>query len=179
MILYHTGDREIRNPDIHHGRKNADFGEGFYLTPDREFTYRWARDNAVVNEYELDESGLDIHRFSRDVDWFQYIYYNRRSVDHLTADVVIGPVANDTIFDTLGIISSGYLKPEDALKLLMTGPAYTQAAVKTEKAAKQLRWIRSERIERMDEAALRAEQDAYQEALSAEIEKILGGEEDE
>ena len=41
MILYHTSDREIRNPDIHYGRKNADFGWGFYLTPDREFTYRW------------------------------------------------------------------------------------------------------------------------------------------
>ena len=54
MILYHTSDREIRYPDIHYGRKNADFGWGFYLTPDREFTYRWARDNAVVNEYELD-----------------------------------------------------------------------------------------------------------------------------
>ena len=35
MILYHTSDREIRNPDIHYGRKNADFGWGFYLTPDR------------------------------------------------------------------------------------------------------------------------------------------------
>lgn len=54
MILYHTSDREIQKPDIHYGRKNADFGWGFYLTPDRDFTYRWARDNAVVNEYELD-----------------------------------------------------------------------------------------------------------------------------
>ena len=64
MILYHTSDREIRKPDIHHGRKNADFGWGFYLTPDRDFIYRWARDNAVVNEYELDEIGLEIHSFS-------------------------------------------------------------------------------------------------------------------
>ena len=63
MRLYHTGYEEIREPDIHHGRKNADFGWGFYLTPDREFTYRWARDNAVVNEYELDENGLDMHFF--------------------------------------------------------------------------------------------------------------------
>ncbi|MCR4895372.1 MAG: DUF3990 domain-containing protein, partial [Lachnospiraceae bacterium] len=36
MILYHTSDREIVHPDIHYGRKNADFGWGFYLTPDRE-----------------------------------------------------------------------------------------------------------------------------------------------
>lgn len=32
MLLYHTGYQEIREPDIHHGRKNADFGQGFYLT---------------------------------------------------------------------------------------------------------------------------------------------------
>ena len=65
MILYHTSDREILHPDIHFGRKNADFGWGFYLTPDREFTCRWARDNAVVNAYELDESNLDVHAFER------------------------------------------------------------------------------------------------------------------
>ena len=65
MILYHISDREIQQPDIHAGRKNADFGQGFYLTPDREFTYRWARRDAVVNMYELDEAGLDIRRFSR------------------------------------------------------------------------------------------------------------------
>ncbi len=176
MILYHTSDQEIRNPDIHYGRKNADFGWGFYLTPDREFTYRWARDNAVVNEYELDEDGLDIYRFDRDVGWFQYIFNNRRVKDGLSVDVVIGPIANDTIFDTLGIMSSGYLKPEDSLKLLMIGPEYTQVAVKTEKAAKQLRWIRSERIERMDAKQQNAEQDAYQEQFALELEAILAAE---
>ena len=126
MRLYHTSDREIRKPDIHRGRKNADFGWGFYLSPDRDFTYRWARDNAVVNEYELEESGLTICRFSRSPEWFEYIFYNRRLQDRVEADVIIGPIANDTIFDTLGILSSGYLRPEDALRLLMIGPEYTQ-----------------------------------------------------
>ena len=32
----------IRDPDIALGRKNADFGPGFYLTPDIEFARRWA-----------------------------------------------------------------------------------------------------------------------------------------
>ena len=117
MILYHTSDREIRNPDIHYGRKNADFGWGFYLTPDREFTYRWARENAVVNVYELDENELNMHTFTRDIHWFEYIFNNRRLRDSLVADVVIGPIANDTIFDTLGIMSSGFLKPEAAVRL--------------------------------------------------------------
>ena len=176
MILYHTSDQEIRRPDIHHGRKNADFGWGLYLTLDREFTYRWARENAVVNEYELDEAGLLIHRFSRDIDWFQYIFHNRRLQDGLTADVIIGPIANDTIFDTLGIISSGFMEPDDAMKLLLIGPEYTQVAIKTEKAAGQLHWIRSEKIERIDKDNLKAEQDAFQEQFGKALSLIVGEE---
>lgn len=176
MILYHTSDQEIQRPDIHHGRKNADFGWGFYLTPDREFTYRWARENAIVNEYELDESGLSIHRLSRDTDWFQYIFYNRRLQDGISADVVIGPIANDTIFDTLGIISSGFLDPKDAMKLLMIGPEYTQVAIKTEKAARKLKWIRSEKIEQINRDTLKTEQDAYQEAFGQTLAMITGEE---
>jgi hypothetical protein len=170
MRLYHTSDREIRIPDIHYGRKNADFGWGFYLSPDREFIYRWAGKNAVVNEYELDTTGLEIHRFTRDLDWFRYIFDNRRTKDSLTADVIIGPIANDTIFDTMGILSSGLLAPEEALDLLLIGPSYTQIALKTEKAASQLRWLSSERIVQMNEEERLAEQTAYQEALAAAME---------
>ena len=73
MKLYHTGKTEIRDPDIHYGRKNADFGQGFYLTPDMEFANRWAGREAVLNEYELDEKGLVVHRFERSEEWFRYI----------------------------------------------------------------------------------------------------------
>ncbi|MBO7634630.1 MAG: DUF3990 domain-containing protein [Lachnospiraceae bacterium] len=172
MRLYHTSDREIINPDIHYGRKNADFGWGFYLTPDRDFTYRWARKDAVVNEYELLEDGLDIHTFVRDAKWFDYIYNNRRINDTLGADVIVGPIANDTIFDTLGILSSGLIRPENALKLLMVGPEYIQVAIKTEKAAVNLHFLGSEKIERIDNATLRAEQEAYQAAFAQKLEEI-------
>ena len=174
MKLFHTGTVEIRDPDIRRGRKNADFGQGFYLTPDLEFAYRWAGADAVLNEYELDDSGLLIHRFSRDEDWFRYIFQNRRARDSLSADVVIGPIANDTIFETFGIISSGFLKPAEAMKLLMVGPEFTQAAVKTDRAVRQLRWIRSERIPRPDAAQRRAEQDAYASALAEVMQEIVG-----
>ena len=60
-------------------------------------------------EYELCLDGLDVHRFDRSVDWFEYIFHNRRTDDRLEHDVIIGPIANDTIFDTLGVISSGFL----------------------------------------------------------------------
>ncbi len=176
MKLYHTGRTEIREPDVRRGRQNADFGPGFYLTPDMEFARRWAGRDAVVNEYELDENSLIIRRFSRDEDWFGYIFNNRRGVDGLTADLVIGPIANDTIFETFGIISSGFLQPADAMKLLMIGPEYTQVAVKTVKAAGRLRWIRSERIGEPDPALRRAEQTRYDAAFAGVLRGITGGE---
>ena len=40
MRLYHTGTIAIPSPDIRRGRVNADFGQGFYLTPDADFTWR-------------------------------------------------------------------------------------------------------------------------------------------
>lgn len=174
MKLYHTGNVEIRDPDIYRGRKNADFGQGFYLTPDMEFTYRWAVRDAVVNEYELDEEGLQIHRFDRDEDWFRYIFHNRRGRDDVSADIVIGPIANDTIFDTFGIISSGFLKTEEAMKLLMIGPEYTQVAIKTERAIRQLRWTRSEKIQKLNEAFRRAEQERYAAAFAAVMQEFSG-----
>lgn len=44
MLLYHTGYQEIKSPDVFYGRKNADFGQGFYMTPDEEFARRWAKE---------------------------------------------------------------------------------------------------------------------------------------
>ena len=174
MRLYHTGSAEIREPDVRRGRKNADFGQGFYLTPDLEFAARWARADAVVNEYELDTDGLAVHRFARDEAWFRYIFDNRRARDGLAADIVIGPIANDTIFETFGLISSGFLKPEDAMKLLMIGPEYTQVAVKTEKAAARLRWIRSDAIQRQDAEQRRAEQARYDALFAQAMREIPG-----
>ena len=176
MRLFHAGNEEIREPDIRRGRKNADFGQGFYLTPDEEFARRWAGPGAVVNEYELDEEGLAVHRFRRDEAWFDCIFRNRRLQDGLTADVVIGPVANDTIFDTFGVISSGLLEPADAVKLLMIGPEYTQTVIKTEKAVRQLRFIRSSPVRQPDAGEREAEKEAYQAAFAKALQEIFGEE---
>ena len=147
--LYHTGFAEIREPDIHYGRKNADFGQGFYMSDDEEFSKRWARvrrgEDTILNTYELDLAGLIIHQFTRDGEWFSYIYGNRnRKPDLLEADVIKGPIANDTIYDTLGITTSGFLSEEQSLQCLLIGPEYHQIVIKSEKAVSQLKWISSE-----------------------------------
>ena len=95
-------------------------------------------------------------------------------MDDLSVDVVIGPIANDTIFETFGIISSGFLKPEDALKLLLVGPEYTQVAIKTEKAASRLKWRQSDRVARLEPGLRKAEQDAYDASFARILQEIVG-----
>ena len=147
LHLFHTGYAEIREPDIRYGRKNADFGQGFYLSDSDEFAGKWMRErkDAVihVNAYELDLSGLQVLRFTREKNWLEYLLRNRAGYAdaHPEADVVIGPIANDTIYDTLDILTSGVLTREQSLELLRIGPAFEQTVVKTEKAAAQLKWL--------------------------------------
>ena len=74
---------------------------------------------------------------------------------------------------TLGIMSSGYLKPEDALQLLMIGPEYTQVAIKTQKAADNLRFIDSSPAAAPNQAARQAEQDAFQTQFGQALEQLL------
>ena len=62
------------------------------------------------------------------------------------------------------------------MKILMIGPEFTQVAIKTEKAASQLKWIRSEKITKLDEAYRRAEQEKYDAAFAEVLQEILGDE---
>ena len=178
MILYHTGFDIIRYPDVHHGRKNADFGQGFYLTADADFAHRWARERkgekTILNTYELNTEGLRIHQFSRDAEWFEYIFRNRNwKPDELTADVIIGPIANDTIYDTFGVITSGILKPVEAMELLLVGPEYSQITLKTERAADRLTWLSSEILSPETVAGYRATVAAEEEAYQIQFAQVL------
>ena len=178
IILYHVSGDEIRVPDIRRGRKNADFAQGFYLSRDKEFVLRWAAGDAVLNTYELSTDNLKIRRLERSREWFDYIFANRRAQkDTLEEfDVVVGPIANDTIYNTMGIITSGLLPPDEALKLLMIGPEYEQTAIKTDKAAAALRWISSDRVSEETvsryKGRVKTEEEEYMRQFSATMEEI-------
>ena len=154
LRVFHSGYEEIKEPDVFRGRKNADLGQGFYTTDNEEFANRWAREKTgsqtVINTYELDLEGLKVKRFERDEEWFRYVFSNRRSMpdEFGEYDVVIGPIANDTIFNTLGIMTSGYLSDDEAMQLLCIGPCYRQITRKTEKAAEHLKFISSKILDK-------------------------------
>lgn len=84
-------------------------------------------------------------------------------------DLIMGPIASDTLFETYGIITSGLLTQEQALELLAIGPDYTQVAIRTERAAMQLVWKGSYTL---DEAAMetaRMNYDAAKERFDSEF----------
>ena len=183
MKLYHTGFDEIKNPDIHRGRKNADFGRDFYLSPDIDFSYRWAevrKDcDTYINTYELSLEDIKVKELSRDEEWFEYVFANRNGKEDMYADcdVIIGPIANDTIYDLFGITTSGFLSNDQALKILTYGPVYMQVAIKTEKGASALKFTGAEVIEKQSVEdslnKLKSEEEKYLKELSELIEEIM------
>lgn len=180
--VYHAGFSRIESPDVGIGRRNADFGGGFYTSPDPGFASRWARVRAgsetYINEYEFDTEGLSVKRLSRGAEWFDIIYAYRNGLgDPLSDfDAAIGPVANDTLYDVWGVTTSGLISPGQALALLSVGPQYTQIAVKSTRAASRLRFISANVISRDDAASYREvvlrEQDLFREAFLEQAEKL-------
>lgn len=185
MLVYHAGYLAIEKPDVYYGRKNADFGQGFYVTPDGGFARRWARQkrglDTVLNVYDLDTDGLSQHAFRRGTEWAGYILQNRgNGHDSLQGtDIITGPIACDTIYDSLGIASGGFLGQEGILTVFTAGREYTQIALKTPEAAEHLRFLRSEIIDPREVARLRAvvaeEEKAYQSAVAELLMKTLPG----
>lgn len=184
LQLFHTGYQIIEKPDIKIGRKNADFGQGFYLSENGEFARRWARKRkdlpTYLNTYELDLQGLSVRRFSRDEEWFDYIYANRANQPDAFAgfDVITGPIANDTIYDTWGIITSGFLDKKQALRLLMIGNEYRQTVIKSQKAADALRFtgaveMTEQEIDQYRET-VQIEEKQYQEQFAKVLGEITG-----
>ena len=160
-------------------------GMGFYMTEDLEFAHRWAREKkgsqTIINFYDLDTSNLKIKQFARDRLWVEYIFANRSlKIGNDDADVIVGPIANDTLFDTFGIIGSGFSSDDEALGLLLIGPEYKQVVIKTEKALTNLCWDHAEVISKetikKNQELMAKEEEEYQEIFAEEMKRISGEE---
>ena len=153
MILYHASAEPVLEPNPFHGRKNADIGQGFYLSPDEEFSTLWAKEGWHINVYEFRDDGLRSERLEIDERWFDIVFQNRNFARDalLDTDVVIAPIANDTLFDLVGILTSGFVPRKTCLEILSLEPRFTQIVLKSEKAIKNLKFLES-RIVTKDEA---------------------------
>jgi len=110
MILYHGSLEIIKEPNPLIGRKNVDFGQGFYLTDLQDQAIRWLnrrkrtsqQKKGVLNIYEyVENQNLRIKQFSGySEEWLDFVILNRagRNIpQNMDYDIVIGNVADDEV----------------------------------------------------------------------------------
>ena len=161
MKLYHGSTVVVKQPNIRIGRKNTDFGKGFYTTTDFDQAARWARirskragaDVAIVSVYEIDDNILqnkdfnimEYHRATEQ--WLNFVVNNRRTAPLHNYDIVLGPVANDNLYATISMYENGQLSVEAAIVQLNTHVLYNQVSFHTKEALSQIKYLESIRVE--------------------------------
>lgn len=129
--LYHGSHVAVPEPLVKVGRKNVDFGQGFYLTRLREQALSWARTIAerrgrkavpTVSAYTLNtdrvkDGGYRVRVFEEyDLEWLEYVTDCRRGGSmQQDYDMVEGGVANDNVIDTVEDYENGIITAEQAL----------------------------------------------------------------
>ena len=142
MKLYHGSTVSVKNPNLHQGRPNTDYGKGFYTTVDFDQAVRWARirreraggGSAVVSVYEDDDDLLQKKDFrimeynGATKEWLDFVVDNRRYAPLHEYDIVLGPVANDNLYATISLYENGELSAEAAVVQLKTHVLFNQVS---------------------------------------------------
>ena len=131
ITLYHGTYLSVPEPLAKIGRKNLDFGPGFYLTKIESQAKNWAiiiasrkgrETKAVVNIYHFniesaEADNVRIKRFDTyNIEWLNYVVDCRKGKDiSLDYDIVEGGVANDNVIDTVEDYEKGIITAEQAL----------------------------------------------------------------
>lgn len=132
ITLYHGSYTKVDSPLVNAGRKNLDFGKGFYVTKLQSQAEKWAitiggrhndDDWGIVNEYEFDDDALgkfNVLSFpAYDMKWLEFVVSNRHGDDAANGyDAVEGGVANDQVIDTVEDYENGRITAEQALDQL-------------------------------------------------------------
>ena len=155
MKLYHGSTVTVKNPSLRPGRANTDFGKGFYTTVDFEQAARWARirrerageGSAFVSVYEVDDQLLsrpDMHIMTYNgatIEWLDFVVANRRYAPLHDFDIVLGPVANDNLYATIGLYENGELSAEAAIVQLKTHVLFNQVSFHSPSAIQNVKFI--------------------------------------
>ncbi len=130
-IVYHGGTEIIESPICKFGRRNLDFGQGFYVTNLRQQAERWAKNMAIsrnkiamLNRYRLNRQAIINEARCKiftayDEQWLDFIIKNRSGQDVADGyDYVEGGVANDRVIDTINLYIAGLMDLSSALREL-------------------------------------------------------------
>lgn len=160
MIIYHGSTVPVERPKIRTGETFLDFGVGFYTTTSYNQAERWAKikmrrenkDTGYVALYEFDydtaKENTLIHRFdSADMDWLMFVVSNRRGLPFSEpADMHIGPVADDNVYQSIRFFETGVYDAEETVKRLKTEVLHDQWTFHTDKMLSYLHFVECRKI---------------------------------
>lgn len=124
--LYHGSNVAIEQIDLSRSKRGKDFGRGFYLNANSvqamEMAIRTVRltdeGQPILSCFEFDENkademGLNIKVFpDYSEEWAEFIVMNRKNNTDIPLhpyDIVIGPIADDTVGVQIRRYTMGYL----------------------------------------------------------------------
>lgn len=158
LKLYHGSNVTIEKIDLCRSRKGKDFGCGFYLNPDKsqamEMAVRTAKrlqeGEPIVNAYLFDENlladkdtPLSVKVFEEySKEWAEFVLMNRRNMTSTPAhpyDIVIGPIADDTVGLQMRRFMLGYIDIDRMIEELRFHKPAVQYFFGTEKAISYLK----------------------------------------
>ena len=151
MRLYHGSNQIVERPMILEPKHSMDYGKGFYTTESYVQAHNWAikikdrrkSNHAYVSQYEFDlNDELKLIVFEEPTEeWFDFVYYNRvHMIDH-EYDLVIGPVADDGVYETIFEYESGVISKETAIRFLKSAKLDNQVTFHTDKSLECIRFI--------------------------------------
>lgn len=136
MKLYHGSNISIDRIDLMHGRRGKDFGQGFYLSADKEQAQLMAERTVdreesgkpTIMTYLFDDSilhdsnDLKIKIFEGySIEWAEFIMMNRQNKSPIQAhdfDIVYGPIANDKVGLQISRYQLRYIPMEELIRQL-------------------------------------------------------------
>lgn len=131
IIVYHGSTEMVEHPDSKFGRRNLDFGQGFYVTNLRKQAADWATQTAdrkqlspILNKYRLKRDAIIAEARCKifkayDKEWLDFIVASRQGQQVAdNYDYIEGGVANDRVIDTINLYMAGLMDESTALSRL-------------------------------------------------------------
>lgn len=163
MEIYHGSYIEVTKPLAQLGRRNLDFGNGFYTTRIKSQAQKWAvlvssrkgrNFSSIISVYDLNEELLESQNYvnkkflNYDMEWLEFVVSCRQGKDETNYDIVEGGVANDQVIDTVEDYENGRITAEQALDQLRYLKPNNQICIRNQQIINScLRFVRSEVVE--------------------------------
>lgn len=166
ITIYHGSERIIETPVFGEGRRNNDFGPGFYCTESEDLAKEWAVSSlhsGFSNQYSLDTSYLNILNLNSPdftiLNWIavliehrlfpvktplarkarQYLIENF-SVNVNAYDLILGYRADDSYFDFAESFLNNAISVEQLARAMRLGKLGEQIVVKSQYAFSKLQF---------------------------------------